>query len=182
MSRRRVVELEGFKSFVTQAAEMYGGMKELGEKVGLHFTGIYRRFRALPWIRWGKEGEFLKRLAEVLVTPFERVLWLAGYNPFVKREYGLTPKALDALWELNLKIAEAVKQGRFRAEDITKLAALALKDIEEEAQSNATRGEAGTDTGNRPWHEKLRGDTAGSGTEQREECSAQEIGAEKETW
>jgi hypothetical protein len=89
-------------------------VRELCRRVGITPKTLYRRFKSPPWERgrgeWD-EGHVFEKMARVLVHVRDRLLWLAGYNPFVAS--GLSPEALGDLYELNARVVASMKAGVF---------------------------------------------------------------------
>lgn len=101
----------------------------LAKRLGVSRTTLWRRLTTLPWVRdrphRGSEP-LLEALAAVLQDTKDKLLWLAGYNPFVAKD--LSPRQLYLLYEITARIARLVAERRFGG-DVNALAALALQEL-----------------------------------------------------
>ncbi len=104
---------------------------------------LWRRLKSAPWQRHRgahDEDRLFDRLARLLTDSKDRLLWLAGYNPFVGR--GLTLRQMELLFEIITKLIHAVKQETFDG-DLGKLSTIAAEDLAGLAATRPTRKAAG---------------------------------------
>lgn len=102
---------------------------ELARRIGVSRTTLWRRLTTFPWLR-DKPGHAARPIVESLAIALrdtkDKLLWLAGYNPFVAKD--LSPRQLYLLYEITTRIAHLVAERRFTG-DANALAALALKEL-----------------------------------------------------
>lgn len=101
-------------------------LADFAKLCGVSTSYLYRRFRETPWLQKAKDRKFFQRLSQAITDPMDKLLWFAGYNPFVGR--GLSLRELHLLFEIMLKLTYNLQHGTFDG-NLGKLTSLASNEL-----------------------------------------------------